>query len=72
MFNAQNEIIDMDMRHDITDLSVSGTALEKQLIGVYATSIENFIAFVTGNPGKVARVIEILKKAGDGPSQSSE
>lgn len=66
MFDAQNAIIDMEMRHDITDLSVTGTESEKELISLYASSIETFVAYVAENPDKVTRALQILK--GEDPS----
>jgi hypothetical protein len=61
MFFAQNAIIDMDSRHEITDLRFSGDDFTKTLIHDYATKIEEFLKYAADNPEKIARSLEILK-----------
>jgi hypothetical protein len=61
MFFAQNAIIDMDQRHEITDLRSSGDDFTKTLIVDYATKVEAFLKYASENPEKVARSLAILK-----------
>ncbi len=61
MFFAQNAIIDMDSRHEITGLRVTGDDFTKTLIVDYAVKVEAFLHYVKENPEKVARSLAILK-----------
>lgn len=61
MFFAQNAIIDMDSRHEITDLRFEGDEFTRNLIVDYATKIEEFLKYAAGNPEQIARSLAILK-----------
>ncbi|MCZ7861517.1 hypothetical protein O9X98_08905 [Agrobacterium salinitolerans] len=61
MFFAQNAIIDMDSRHEITGLRFNGDDFTKTLIVDYAARVEAFLQYVKENPEKVARSLAILK-----------
>ncbi|MCS4088813.1 hypothetical protein [Rhizobium sp. BK176] len=71
MFFAQNAIIDMDSRFDITELRFTGDDSTKDAIADYATTVETFLKFAADNPEKVARTLAILKGGEEAVSATS-
>jgi len=61
MFNAQNAIVGMDLRHSMSDLLGSGDPDIRSDLALYATKVEAFMKYASENSEKLTRTLSLLR-----------